>query len=164
EACGHEVLIANARRLRFISENDSKTDRADAHLLARVARFDPHLLSPIHHRSEQAQADRTVLVSRDELVRCRADLINHVRGIVKATGTRLPSSSTPGFVKRVSSEIPELLLPALLPVLRVIDKLTEEIRALERRVLELQNKYPATGAVAQPHGVGSITSLNYVLT
>jgi len=164
EVCGHEVLTANARKLRFIFDNDSKSDRADARLLARVARLDPQLLSPIHHRSEQAQADRSVLRSRDELVRCRASLIGHVRGMVKSTGMRLPSSSTPGFVKRVSSEIPASLQPALHPILKAIEALTEQIRALERRVLELENKYPATGALQQVSGVGSITSLNYVLT
>lgn len=38
---GHEVLVANSRRLRFIYQNRGKTDRADAQSLARVARMDP---------------------------------------------------------------------------------------------------------------------------
>lgn len=28
--CGHEVLVANARRVRLISQSDTKTDRIDA--------------------------------------------------------------------------------------------------------------------------------------
>lgn len=48
---GHEVLVANARKLRAIYDNPHKSDRADAETLARLVRMDPKLLSPIHHRS-----------------------------------------------------------------------------------------------------------------
>jgi transposase len=54
---GHEVLVANARKLRVILDNPRKGDRADSHTLARLARLDPKLLFPIEHRSPQAQAD-----------------------------------------------------------------------------------------------------------
>src|SRR3990172_5127927 len=46
---GHEVLVANARKLRAIYSNPRKGDRADAETLARLARLDPTLLSSIHH-------------------------------------------------------------------------------------------------------------------
>lgn len=68
---GHDVLVANARKLRAIYHNPRKGDRTDAETLARLARLDPDLLSPIHHRSPQAQADLAVLRSRDALVRSR---------------------------------------------------------------------------------------------
>jgi len=52
---GYEVIVANARRVRLISESSRKDDKLDAKTLARLARIDPQLLSPIRHRSEQAQ-------------------------------------------------------------------------------------------------------------
>jgi transposase len=52
---GHEVLVANARKVKAIHENSRKNDRVDAHMLARLARFDRKLLYPIQHRGEQAQ-------------------------------------------------------------------------------------------------------------
>lgn len=54
---GHEVIVANARRVRLIAESNRKDDRLDARTLARLVRIDPQLLSPIQHRSAQAQAD-----------------------------------------------------------------------------------------------------------
>ena len=66
---GHEVLVANPRKLRGLYENDSKDDRVDAEYLARVGRLDPALLKPITHRGEAAQADLAVLSSRDVLDR-----------------------------------------------------------------------------------------------
>jgi len=52
---GHEVLVANSRKLRAIYGNPRKGDRADTETMARLARLDPALLSPIRHRSPQAQ-------------------------------------------------------------------------------------------------------------
>ena len=52
---GHEVIVANACELRRIHQSDRKSDRNDAQLLARLARVDPQLLSPIRHRSARAQ-------------------------------------------------------------------------------------------------------------
>jgi transposase len=46
EECGHEVLVANARKLRLIYANKRKTDEVDAENLARLARVDPKLLYP----------------------------------------------------------------------------------------------------------------------
>ena len=114
---GHEVMVANARKLRMIYDNPRKGDRADAEILARLARLDPNLLSPIYHRSPQAQADLANIRSRDALVRSRTLLINHVRGIVKSSGARLPSCSAHSFSKKVEPSIPEPLRPALLPLL-----------------------------------------------
>lgn len=44
EECAHEVLVANARKLRLIYANKRKTDEVDAENLARLARLDPKLL------------------------------------------------------------------------------------------------------------------------
>ena len=54
---GHEVIVANARKVRLIGESRKKDDRLDAQTLARLARIDPELLYPVKHRSAQAQAE-----------------------------------------------------------------------------------------------------------
>ena len=46
EERGHQVLVANARKLRLIYQNKRKTDKIDAQNLARLARLDPKLLWP----------------------------------------------------------------------------------------------------------------------
>src|SRR3954452_22826232 len=58
---GHEVIVANARKVRLIGESRKKDDRLDAQTLARLARIDPQLLYPVKHRSAKAQADLTVI-------------------------------------------------------------------------------------------------------
>jgi transposase len=67
EGCGHEVLVANARKLRLIYANKRKTDEVDAENLARLARLDPKLLYPLKHRSEDSQAHMALIRSREAL-------------------------------------------------------------------------------------------------
>ena len=86
---GHEVIVANARKVRLIGESRKKDDRLDARTLARLARIDPQLLSPVKHRSAKAQADLTVIRARAGLVRSRTALINTARGLTKSYGERL---------------------------------------------------------------------------
>jgi transposase len=159
------VLVANARKLRMIYASDNKTDAADAEMLARVARLDPQLLYPIHHRGIRAQADLALIRSRGVLVASRTQLINHVRGSVKSWGERLPSCSTVTFAKRAADILPEELGAALAPVLEQIASLTAKIREMDRGIERLcEEQYPETGAIRQPKGVGPLTSLRFVLT
>jgi len=161
----HDVLVANARKLRAIYQNTRKSDEADAETLARLARLDPKLLYPIHHRSLQAQADLSLIRSRDALVRSRTLLINHVRGTTKSTGSRLPSCTAGSFGSKVVDSIPEQFQPALFPILDTIHALTQQIRDHDRQINELcQKQYPETIPLQQVSGVGSLTSLAFVLT
>ena len=52
---GHEVIVAHAQKVRLIVKSRRKDDRLDARTLARLARIDPELLTPVQHRSAQAQ-------------------------------------------------------------------------------------------------------------
>jgi transposase len=164
-ADGREVIVANPRRVRLIAESDSKCDRLDAEQLARLGRIDPELLFPIVHRGEQAQRDRMLLLARDGLVRSRTLLINQARGFAKSLGSRLPSSSSEGFAKRVRGAVGEELFPGLQAILRMIEQTTQEIRSIDRQVERLcQDVYPVTERLRQIAGVGPLTALAFVLT
>ena len=76
EECGHEILVANARKVRLIYGEGHKNDKIDAEKLARLARLDPKLLAPIKHRGEASQAHLALLRSRDALVSARTKLVN----------------------------------------------------------------------------------------
>jgi transposase len=165
EECGHEVLVANARKLRLIYANKRKTDEVDAENLARLARLDPKLLYPLKHRGEDSQAHMAIIRSRQALVGARTQLVNHVRGAVKSFGARLPKCPARSFHKRASEHIPEALLPALGPILEQIGSLTERIRDYERQLEAISKEhYPETELLRQVEGVGGLTALTFVLT
>jgi transposase len=165
EQCGHEVLVANARKVRLIYANKRKTDEMDAENLARLARLDPKLLYPLKHRGEDSQARMAIVRSRQALVDCRTQLVNHVRGAVKSFGARLPKCPARSFHKKAAEHIPEPLLPALGPILEQIGSLTERIRDYERKLEEISKEhYPETELLRQVEGIGPLTALTFVLT
>lgn len=162
---GCQVLIGNSRKLRMIWNNPRKSDLRDAEMLARIARFDPELLCPVQHRSEQAHADLELVKARDVLVRTRSTLVNHVRGAVKAFGARIPRCSAESLPLRALPCLPEIIRPALVPVLETIQRLTEQIRDYDRRVVIVsREQYPETQSLQQITGVGPLTALAFVLT
>ena len=162
---GHEVYVANARRLRAIYTNENKSDRVDAEYLARIGRLDPALLSPLTHRSPETQADLAVLRSRAVLVKVRSLLANHLRGVVKSAGGRVPPAETRLLAGRMQNELPTELEPALAPVVSTMLELDERIRAYDQQIEAMSREhYPETQLLRQVHGVGLITAATFVLT
>jgi transposase len=165
EECAHEVLVANSRKTRLIYSNKRKTDEVDAENLARLARVDPKLLYPLKHRNEDSQAHMALIRSREALVSCRTQLVNHVRGAVKSFGARLPKCPARSFHKKAPEHIPEALRPALGPILEQIGSLTESIRQYDRKVeTACEELYPETELLRQVEGIGPLTALTFVLT
>jgi transposase len=165
EACGHDVLVANSSKVRLIYENDRKRDEVDAEWLARLARLEPRLLAPIQHRDKRYRRDLAVLRSRSVLVRTRTSLINHVRGVVKAFGERVPSSGASSFHKCVAKQLPAELRPALAPIIGQIAVLTKQIQRYDRQVEQLAHEqYPETALLRQVSGVGAVTAATFVMT
>lgn len=162
---GHDVVVANARRLRMIYENESKCDEVDAEQLARVARLDPKLLHPIQHRGRRTRVDLAKLRSRDALVSTRTGLINHVRGTMKSFGDRLGSHSAPYFHRWVREQVPGDLLHALEPVIDLLESVEVQIDRLDKEIERMAREdYPETNALRQVDRVGLHSSLRFVLT
>jgi transposase len=165
EECSHEVLVANARKTRLIYANKQKTDEIDAENLARLARVDPKLLYPLKHRGEEGQAHMAIIRSREALVGCRTQLVNHVRGAVKSFGARLPKCPARSFHTKAAEHIPEALWPALSPILEQIGSLTQRIRDYDRKLQTISKEsYPETDLLRQVEGIGPLTALTFVLT
>jgi transposase len=161
-ALGHDVLVANSRKLPRVNV---KTDRVDAERLARWARIDPDLLHPVVHRSPKTQCHLSILRARDVTVRARTKLINFVRGSSKAVGVRLPSCTAEKFPDRVVEHVPPELADAVMLVLPQIRALTATIEAFDDKIGKLcATEYKAaTTCMRQVYGVGPVTALAYTL-
>lgn len=162
---GHEVLVANPRKVRLISAGTRKNDRMDARQLGRLARVDPQLLSPIRHRGSQARHDLLLIRAREELVKTRTLLVNAVRGLVKSVGGRLPACSSEYFHVKVRDLIPEELKIALIPLVEQIETLTKGIRGYDEAICKMAaEKYTEALLLQQVQGVGTLTALTFMLT
>jgi len=164
-ALGHEVIVAHARNVRLIGESRRKDDRIDARTLARLARVDPQLLSPVQHRSAQAQIHLMVIRARAELVKARTALVNSARGLVKSYGERLDKCGTQQVGQDLAKNLSAELREALEPLLREVESLNTQIKEYDRRIEKMAREtYPEVELLKQVKGVGDLIALTYVLT
>jgi transposase len=163
-ALGHEVIVGHAQKVRLITKSRRKDDRLDARTLARLARIDPELLSPVQHRSAQAQLQLAEIRARAGLVSARTALVNAARGLVKSYGERVHKCDTRQF-SREASAWSTGLREALEPLLCQIESLNESIQEYDRRIEKMaKERYPETALLKQVKGVGDRIATTYVLT
>jgi len=161
-ALGHEVIVAHAQRVRLIVKSRRKDDRLDARTLARI---DPELLSPVQHRSAQAQLHLTEIRARAGRVSARTALVNAARGLVKSYGERLRPCGTQQFRRETTNGLSTGLREAWEPLLREVESLSERIQEYDRRIARMaQERYPETALLKQVKGVGDLIATAYVLT
>jgi len=163
-ALGHQVIVANARKIPAITGSESKNDRNDAEKLARFAAYDPKLLSPLQHRSSERQLDLNLIHARATLVRARTMIVNALRGLVKSAGGRLPACSTESLPARAPAAIPPALAAVATPLVQQIALLNAQIEGMDKQVEKLGAKYPEIQLLRTVPGVGPIVAAAYVLT
>jgi len=155
EGIGHQVVVADPRRMRLISQSDKKNDAEDARTLARVAAAMPELLKVVKHRSAEAQRDLTVIRARARMVEVRTKLWCSLRGLAKSLGRRLP--------RRVTAETLQDLT-ILEPLWKALEDVNQRIGESDRQIAALEKKYPEVARLQQIAGVGPLISLTFVLT
>jgi transposase len=162
---GHEAIVAHARDVLLIGESRRKDDKIDARTLARLARIDPQLLSPVQHRSAEAQADLSVIRARYALVRARTALICAARGLTKSFGERIGGRNPKAFRAEMGETLSPQLRIALTPLLNALETMTERIREYDDQIERLgAEKYPEIALLKQVKGVGTLIALTYILT
>src|SRR6266404_172942 len=160
---GHEVIVAHARNVRLIGESSRKDDRLDARMLARLARLDPRLLSPVQHRSAQAQLHLTVIRARAALVGARTALVNSARGLAKSYGERLRKCGTQQVRPDLAAGLGVELKAALEPLLAEVTSINQRIAEYDRRNEQIATEvHPEVALLKQIKGVGTLNALTDV--
>jgi transposase len=161
---GLETVVANPRKVRLIAESTQKSDPEDARMLARLARVDRRLLFEIHHRSEAAQLDLTVIRARAGLVEARTKLVNTLRGLAKTVGSRVKKCDTEVITVEVLEGLPEAVKEVLTPLAAQIQALSLGIEEYDERIAAMGQQYGEIERLKQVAGVGNLIALTYVLT
>jgi transposase len=162
---GHEVIVANARRLRMIFKNENKTDKVDAQMLARVGRYDVKLLSGITHRGDKAHQDLEIIKTRNFLVEQRTSTVVRIRSIVKSFGHSLPACGATYFWKKTREHLPTELEDTLGHLYDILELLNEKIQHYDAQIEALaKNDYATeTQLLRAIPGVGPLTSMSFIL-
>jgi len=161
---GHEVIVANPHKVKLITQSTRKNDRVDAQKLARLARADPKLLSPIRHRGAEAEGDLAVIRARAALVEMRTGLINCARGLVKPMGERLKSCDADQVKEGLAEGLSERAQAAIGPLLKSVEAIGEQLGVYDQKIEEMTKRYPEVKLLTQVYGVGTLIGLTYMLT
>ena len=166
ELLGHDVTVANARKLKLIAENNQKSDKVDAQLLSKLGCMSMDWLHPVYQRSQRCHSDLAVVRSRQALVDTRTALINYIRGTVKSFGARLRACGAEAFLEVATAETPASLKAAHSGVFAILEQLNEEIHRYDCEIRHLcETKYrESTMRLLEVRGIGPLTSLTFVLT
>jgi transposase len=114
----------------------------------------------VHIPSARSREWKTMAGAHDALVSCRTKLINNVRGWLRGQARKLRGGEAATFTERVRSlgELPDYIASEL----TVIDALTSEISASEKRFATLTNADPVCKRLMTVPGVGPSTALRFV--
>ena len=162
---GHETIVADAQRVKIITETYSKDDRRDARWLAEIALRWPELLNPVRLRRLETQRHRALLRLREGLVEARTKLINAVRGVLASFGERLPAATGEWFARRAMPNLPAVLRDEVRPTMLAIEALSAQIQVYDRMAEKLcRERYrAATERMRTIPGVGPLTALTFTL-
>ena len=161
---GLNVITANPRQLALITKSHKKTDKRDALVLARLGSGMPELLETVEHRSPRTHANLAIIKSRELLVATRTRLVNRIRALVKSVGEPLEGCDATYFFRKARAKIPGELRPACEPLLEILEDLHAKIRAFDKEIETIAERYPAVNAVRQVDRIGTLTGLSFVLT
>lgn len=162
---GHEVRVVPSGLVRQlgVGARGVKNDRRDGQILSEVScRID---LPSVHIPSQQARQRKSVIGMRDGLVAARTQLVNTVRGWMRATAARIRSGAAETFPRRVRDHFRrhERELPrAVERQLKAIEALNEQIAEADEDLVQEANADKTCQRLMTVPGVGPVTALCFV--
>ena len=136
-----------------------KTDRNDARGLAHLARTG--FFKPVHVKSLQAHALRSLISARRKLVGQRVTLENQIRGLAVVFGIRLPRALTAAFIHQAlkASEGIAGLSAAMRGLSAARTAVMSAVAAIDADIRRMTRASAACRRLMTIPGVGQLTAL-----
>jgi transposase len=165
EELGHEVIVADPNFAAMYATRSKrvKTDRRDARTLAEACRLGAYRRA--HRTSEEQRRVRAELAVRDALVGTRTRYISVVRALLRREGIGVRSGGSSTFQARVRElSLPQWLEAEISPLLAVMEKLNEEIRAADDGIAKRAKADAVARRLCTAPGVGVVTAVAFRAT
>jgi len=139
---GVRVYVVNANKVKAIAASKRKTDKIDARVLSELLRVDalPHEVMMAEGRTREM---RDLMRARQTMVEVNTSMMNYVRGLLRQEGVRLPArvfSQSGGFQQEIKGRLPAHIVQIIARYSELIDKMAEERKKLEEKILEYKSK------------------------
>jgi transposase len=158
---GHRALLLPIQHVCRYRLRD-KTDHADTRALLEAHRNEK--ISPVPVKTPAQQAIASLHRVRSGWLATRTARLNSIRGLMREFGILIPAGPRlvlPRLAQALadpSTEIPELLHPALLSAAAEIRQLEAGIREIERQLDELSQSLPTAAYLRSVPGIGLLTA------
>lgn len=162
---GLAALVIDARHAHAgLKLQINKTDRKDAHGLARIMRTGWY--REVEPRAQESTQTRQLLAVRSRLVAMRVDVENQLRGLLKSEGRLVDKAAGGRFATRVEELIADVpaLQPMARPLLVLRETLREQISGLDRQARRQARQDPVVRRLMSTPGVGALTALAFRAT
>lgn len=155
------VFCIEVRQMKaFAKASPVKTDRRDARLIAQAMRTG--LFKAAHVKTDQSQRIRLLLRHRRSMVRRNKDLINTVRGTLKAFGIRTGGGKNTLYARRVREAIDDpMLLTMTEPLLVAYEDGIRALATIDKIVTDIAGRHPFCRLLMTIPGVGPVTALTF---
>ena len=156
-AMGHEVLLVNSNVFRGIGIGGKKTDSRDAKALANYLRLGG--VSEVHVKSLYSRNIKSLIVSREMVLRSKVNLMNHIRGTLKEYGILIPVGPK-NFFKEAPQKIASLesvlIRETLEEILKTILSFVDRQKFIENQLKQQVLNNPQVELLQSIPGVGEL--------
>lgn len=158
---GLPAFCIEVRQMKaFAKASPVKTDRRDARLIAQAMRTG--LFKPTHVKTDYSQRIRLLLRHRQSMVRRNKDLINTVRGTLKAFGIRAGGGKNTLYARRMREAIDDpMLLEMTEPLLAAYEDGLRTLAKIDKMLLDVTKKDAVCRLLMTVPGVGPLTALTF---
>ncbi len=164
KAMGLPVVCLDARHAQAtMSGQVNKTDKNDAYGLAQIVKVGWY--REVGVKSLDSHAIRSMLGARAQLVGMRVEVTNQIRGILKTFGivlSRRTGEPFEGLVNEACGDGESMLNHTVRSLLCVYGGLKEQIRHMDRELMDCARKSVICQQLMTIPGVGVLTALAFV--
>jgi transposase len=160
---GKEPVMLDTTRVRQlgVGQHGRKNDALDAEAMARA--LDAGRVPTAHVLSPERRALRAKLSVRGELVDMRARQVTVLRGLARAAGVLLPSSSTACFLEKLERSTLNVATRQLMaPLVATLKTAQEQLDLVDHELAQLAKHDSVIQLCATAPGVGVIVAAVFV--
>jgi len=156
------VVLVDTYRFAVIAKSKKKTDKADAHALARFLKLG--YLPEVSVPSERIRRLRQLLEARETLVSMRTKLKNMGHAALARNGIALSRAAFASAASRtrlsVRDDLPSTDALIMQATLRQITELNKEVEQLEAEIIKVGKTMPGIPRLLQLHGMNLLSAIS----
>jgi len=154
-----KVVAINPMQFKVISASVKKTDENDAITIARYLRLG--LLPEVRQMDKETRALRSLINTRDKLVKLRSSLKNKIHNILNENGIvsqREMFSSAVSFERLKALDLSETAQFEISVIVEQIRGLTKSVKEIEERIKAISKNTPGHKNLTSITGIGDLSA------